>query len=450
MNKPLTIAPIILIICRVIESTVLDHSSRLDTPHCQSDVGIYSLNLYGETNENKTIIPIIQQFLLTLILDNIQTTTQKTRAFPITSIMQYDRHGQRSGNGDIPTNIIYCYECQCIFSSIPQYKYESEHMITLSQFHTLIKNRLDLRRYPKAKIKSIGLALLPKKGNFRKWYFGTTHSIEGKEKITFLPYLCGEVVLLEDSEPTEVKELNDEQKRTLSSIGQQWNIEEFQHTRQPIDIGLIQNKFAFQNPMPNVVNLPIKMAGSDKMYVPIEYAGMEEALNKIFGYEKAINPSYTDNYAYLTIDKNYVRAGSSQSRFIYHVDGFQSADYTNNTVQRNYTVTDIVPIEFVLSPLETKGLAGEIVGNWFESFTHQSEHVDKMKSIPLHIYHYDGYQVHIPTQTMATTDKTTLRVSFTPRQMNQLGNGINPLIDEEWTYLLTHLDSEVTSRGEAI
>lgn len=313
-------------------------------------------------------------------------------------------------------------------------------MKTISQFYTLVRNKLDLRRYPKSKVKSTGLALIDK-----KWYFGVMYNPKGGKKVTFIPYLSGVKASLDGEVPDEVKEQtnNDEQKRTLSSIGQTWSFDEFRHARQPIPIHKVEDRFAFQNPMPNVVDLPIKMTGDDTIYLPVEYEGMKEALSKIIAFEKVHNPKYGEYYAYLTVDKRVVQKGSYQGRIGCHVDGFQSAEQTIMEVQRNYSVFDIVPTEFVVSPMETRGLVGT-VGDWYDSFTHQSQHVEVIEAKPFEINHYDAYQVQRPTVALATTDRTHLKVSFTRRQLNKLGNGINPAIDYDWTYFLKDIVSQVT------
>jgi len=316
---------------------------------------------------------------------------------------------------------------------------ESERIMkTISQFYKLVRQKLDLKRYPKSKIKSTGLSLIDK-----KWYFGVIYDPKGKKKVTWIPYLSGIKASLGDV-PDEVKELtyNEQQKRTLSSIGETWNTDEFQHERQPIPIHKVEDRYAFQTPMPNVVELPIKMKGDDTLYLPVEYEGMTEALRKIIAYEKANNPNYGEYYAYLTIDKRVVREGSSQQQIGYHVDGFQSAEQTDTDVQRNYSVSDIVPTEFVCIPMETQGLMGTI-SDWYDSFTHQSQHIEKMKAKPFEINLYDAYQVHTPTVALATTDRSFLHVIFTRRQLTRLGNGINPLIQYDWTYSPQNIVSEV-------
>lgn len=420
---------------------VLDNTESKITAH-------YNLidTVNGGNIKHNYISYINQLILYSLVLDD-HLGNQIQKAYILQRIKNIGNYEQR--NLLHKQDNYHGYDIPAVFKSVAtQPKTESDdiEMITLSKFYTSVRNKLDLRRYPKTKVRSIGLSLMPDIGNFRKWYYGISHDPKGEEKITWIPYLNGDKVSLDSETLNEINELdlNDRQRQTLSTIGQQWNINEFKHEREPIDISTIQDRFAFMNPMPNVVNLPIKMAGDNEVYLPSEYEGMVEALSKIIAYEKANNPSYSDYYAYLTVDKTFVRKGSSQSRFVYHVDGFQSAEQTEMTVQRNYYVTNIVPNKYVLEPMETKGLIGDTIGEYYESFTYQAQYVEKMESIPLHIYLYDAYQVHSPTLTMATTDKTTLRVSFTQRQLNTLGNGINPLIPYEWTYTPNTLEAEVT------
>jgi hypothetical protein len=401
---------------------------------------------YGEHYIDKYIQKHIQQILNhSLVLDDqIDRIVQKAYT-PLQTIYDLGNYEQ--------SNYLYI-ENDHYGSFIPDFRrYRKQQpikesdikMITLSNFYKLVRNRLDLRQYPKSKVKSTGLSLMPNTGNYRKWYYGVMYNPKGEKKVTWIPYLSGVKASLEyDSKEIKEETYNytDEQQRTLSTIGQQWNIDEFKHARQPIPIHKVEDRYAFQYPMPNVVNLPIKMMGDDTIYLPVEYEGMSEALSKIFAYEKAVNPNYSDYYAYLTVDKRTILENSDQG--VYHVDGFQSAEQTNMTVQRNYAVCDVVPIQHVVDPMETRGLIGDTVGEFYKSFAHQSQHVDKMETVPFQIYLYDAFQVHKTTQAMVTTDRTYLRVSFTQRRLNRLGNGINPLIPHEWTYVPQNLEAEVT------
>lgn len=248
-------------------------------------------------------------------------------------------------------------------------KESDKHMITLGKFYTLVKKTLDLRRFPKSKVKSTGLAIYPEKGNYRHWYYGVKHIVDGEEKVNLIPYLSGESVPLETRKSIEVKEedCNDEENSSLSTIGQLGEKVDNIHL---INIGTIEDVFAFTFPMPNVVNLPIKQIG-EEFYIPVEYMGMVEALQKIVDYEKSINSNFTEYYAYITVD--------------------------NSVHSRDLSV-----------------------------LTNESEHTTIER---FQIYYGEVYQVFV-----TSTELPYLTVTFTTDKLNTIGNGINPLVPEKWTY----------------
>lgn len=302
-------------------------------------------------------------------------------------------------------------------------------MQTISNFYRTVEKRLDLNRFPKAEIKKAGLALINE-----HWYYGVIYDPNHNQRVTWIPYLSGKNSELPSLSVDTQGHYNPSQIRTLLGIGEVWNKQEFQYPRQPVPIAKVLNTYAFQAPMPNVVDLPIKMKGDSTIYLPYEYRGMGETIAKIIDCDKQINPHFDDYYAYLTVDKRPVKAGNSQRRYGCHVDGFQS-DLVEPKVRTRhcYVVSDTLGTEFITDGFEIKNI-GDTVNDWYESFQHQSEHMERVKAQPFEINLFDAYQVHTSTVATEDTERTLARVSFSVRQLNRIGNGINPLIKEEWKY----------------
>lgn len=377
VDTPLTNSPYeeAMIVCdgRITTHLGIDNGSPI-IPHCSGEKDKLGLcghhnaiykGGYIEQDNNLTNCNYVKQHINNLIVDDGITDTQPPQVFQAKT--SRTDHCADSG-AVLYTNRLIRYDYQNILVAIP-IKESDNNMITLSQFYTLVKKSLNLRRFPKSKVKSTGLAIYPKEGNHRFWYFGVRHKADDKEKVDWIPYLSGEGVPQWTRREPEVKENdNNDDEGSQSTIGQQGEKVNSIHT---LNIGTIEDVFAFTFPMPSVMNLPIKKVG-EEIYLPIEYMGMVEALQKIIDHQKSINPNFSKYYAYITVD----------------------------TLVSDHSLSIL---------------------------TSESEHTTVEK---FHIYYGgDNYQVFVKS-----TESPYLTVTLTTDKLNTIGNGINPLFPENWTY----------------
>lgn len=299
--------------------------------------------------------------------------------------------------------------------------------ITLSEFYETVERVLELDRFPNYDIKKAGLALINE-----NWYYGVIYKPNELYEAKWIPYLSGRGVELDIAHIEPRRSFTPSQIRTLLGIGDVWDYSNFQYGRQPVPFEKVLDKYAFTTPMPNVVDLPVKMAGDDTIYLPYEYRGMKEPLSKIIDFEKQINPRYDEYYAYITIDK---RKPDDLSEYGCHVDGFQSALVDPKVETSHSYVVSTEPTEFVTEGFDITDM-GETVEEWNNSFQRQTEHMEKMYLEPFDIGLFDAYQVHSPVVATTEMERTLFRVTFSVRQLDYIGNGFNPLIPYEWEYKL--------------
>ncbi|MEQ1920283.1 MAG: hypothetical protein ABL955_13910, partial [Elusimicrobiota bacterium] len=110
------------------------------------------------------------------------------------------------------------------------------------------------------------------------------------------------------------------------SLLEPWNLKHLLVPHMPVKIGTIEDREAFSKPVTSVLNMPVKMPGSE-IKVPAELAQFREFLQKIIDHEKAVNPDFDEFYMYLTVDQHAVKAGSTHRRPGVHIDGVQGARY---------------------------------------------------------------------------------------------------------------------------
>jgi hypothetical protein len=81
----------------------------------------------------------------------------------------------------------------------------------------------------------------------------------------------------------------------------------------------------FNRPPPagrGVLDLPIKVAGSGEIHIPVQLEFLKEAIYKAIAAEAAINPKFNEkSFVYVTFDRMFVRANESLRGTKTHIDG---------------------------------------------------------------------------------------------------------------------------------
>ena len=221
----------------------------------------------------------------------------------------------------------------------------------------------------------------------------------------------------------------------LNSI---WNLERFLTPRLPITAGTLtaEELIPFAAPgVPRVLDLPIKMPGSD-FRLPRELSQFAPAIQKMINYELAINPRCFDEYyAYLTVDQGTIRPGALQREAPCHVDGFQGARWNPKVkINHTYTVSDALPTVFYPQPFDFSNL-DESKHNFFWEMNRQvaaDNSASAWQGKNGEILLMDAYCVHRGVEATQPTARTWIRLSFETRIFDRLGNAHNPMFSYDW------------------
>lgn len=229
--------------------------------------------------------------------------------------------------------------------------------------------------------------------------------------------------------------------RCLHSV---WDLAEFMAPRRPVSLGVLsaEELGVFTRPgAVRVLDMPIKMPGSDEVRLPRALAQFAGVIQRILDVEaRLLSAEQRDEYhAYLTIDQRWVEPGTLHREAPCHVDGFQGARWspkcrTNHT----YTVSDVLPTAYYVQPFDFTGL-DEREHDYFWEMNAQvadTGEAYKWQSLPAELTLMDCYCVHrgVENSSSERVFRTWLRLSFEERRrvFDRLGNAHNPLFDYHW------------------
>lgn len=222
---------------------------------------------------------------------------------------------------------------------------------------------------------------------------------------------------------------------TVQDIDTLWDPKKFQIPRKPFVIGRVQNAEEYSRPATvRALHLPIKFPMSE-IRVPREYMQFREALDQIFSFEASVNNSFSDYYAYLTVDQRFVPSGASQRLPGAHVDGIPR-DRDNPYLQRidhSYLVTDNLGTRFFEHPFQLDRYDLRKT-NFFAVMRLLADEQLSSTTNPYEINLMNAYSVHSAMPSNQHCYRTFLRVEFSVLQFNRLGNAINPWFDYKWEY----------------
>lgn len=211
-----------------------------------------------------------------------------------------------------------------------------------------------------------------------------------------------------------------EAKKHLSSqyVGK-FSLDHFLMPEEPLPIG----RYTLPVISPNILRMPIKYPGS-QYRIPRMLKPILSLIETIADYEITYNALHDKSHCHITYERQFVLAGETQRMPGFHVDGFQKqGDY--KTVEHSYILTDCYPTEFSLKGYDLSS---------FNSWTHMFSVMDKLTEmntvIPVDsntIYLMSCYQVHRTPKLPRSTWRTFLRVTYTPRELEDNRNTVNPL-----------------------
>jgi len=146
-------------------------------------------------------------------------------------------------------------------------------------------------------------------------------------------------------------------------------------------------------------------------------------------FESIFNPDWEkDYYIYLTVDARVVKQGKTHRNGGWHFDGMQGRRYkTKLPVCHQYIMSTALPTEFNTGPVSAFGL-DENKHNWFTETGKQVKKENIFVADPYKIYFMTAYQIHRCAIALKNTPRLFLRLDFSLKKQDRLGNTKNPLI----------------------
>lgn len=225
--------------------------------------------------------------------------------------------------------------------------------------------------------------------------------------------------------------VEDRRSPVYGSLLDPWSLKHLLVPHKPVKIGEIEDRAAFSKPVTSVLNMPVKMPGSE-IKVPEELAQFREFLQKIIDHEKAVNPDFDEFYMYLTVDQHAVKAGTTHRRPGVHIDGVQGARYKVKLPPEHlYSASDRLGTVFYDQPFDLTALdpAKQHVHAELER---QAKEENARATPDFDIAFWDSYSVHRADVAKEDFMRTFIRVEFSKKRYDSEGDTHNPLFEYDW------------------
>lgn len=181
------------------------------------------------------------------------------------------------------------------------------------------------------------------------------------------------------------------------------------------------------------LDMPIKMAGDKEYRIPNEFKRFLDPISKMISWENAHNKNSLNFFAYLTVDQNKANAGEFHREPGCHVDGFQGARISPKvSCDRSYIALDCNCPSIWNQSFETVEDMDDATQNIFHEFDRTKHYSSEIKVNPYDIYFMDSYTVHSANKIISENTRTFLRLSYSVRQFDRLGNSKNNCFDYKW------------------
>lgn len=264
----------------------------------------------------------------------------------------------------------------------------------------------------------------------------TLQTVNIKYKNHDLGYkVMSEAILSSEGVSFEALNTIDYEKKSLERINTLWNEEEFSKVNLPQMLFQLKGseiEVYAKEELIRVLDMPIKFPGTNYR-LPKELAYLKPLVQKIATNEHLINNKINDYYCYITLDKRVVKKGTTTRKEGIHVDGFQGARLGKKLpIDHSYILSNNHPTIFYNQSFEVKSDWDKTCHNYFEGFEQQktgkSEVIYPNNSVLL----IDAYCLHEAPLVIEDTFRTFLRLSYTVREFDRLGNSHNSMFDYEW------------------
>lgn len=213
----------------------------------------------------------------------------------------------------------------------------------------------------------------------------------------------------------------------------------FKHSRLPIRIGNVLMKSMMG--LPSCLDMLIKLPSS-KIMLPEPYSLNDSLLhfiNQATDYEDSILPEWrTTRNLFLTLDYRFVEPGKTHRNAGWHFDGMQGERYVDKLpVCHQYISSSILPTEFSDMPFDAT-ILDERKHNWYKVIGNAiTDDKTLFKAMPDDILLMSAYQMH-RSPIASESDfgwRVFVRLDFTLKQFDRLGNSINPILPAPWKFV---------------
>jgi hypothetical protein len=233
----------------------------------------------------------------------------------------------------------------------------------------------------------------------------------------------------------------------------------FSLPRSPLSCGrLAVTASAFAAPLPSCLDMLVKLAAHDRLTVPLPYSkhrGVRAFVALCDRKERALlGKLYRNYYAYLTIDNRLVAPNTTHRNAGWHFDGMQGVRYpVKLPACHQYVVSDCLPTEFVCGSYDATHL-DEAQDNWFVALSNQVRPEDE-RFFPgiLEVVLMSAYQLHRSTPSLIAQRRMFMRLDYSLKQQDRLGNSLNPDLPAPWPYVTrdmpAHLSLPIQDTGWA-
>jgi hypothetical protein len=210
-----------------------------------------------------------------------------------------------------------------------------------------------------------------------------------------------------------------------------WDLSHMLDVHAPVRVGTLVDREAFSKPVVSVLNMPIKMPGTDYR-VPEELGQFREMLQKIIDHEAEANPHLDEFYAYLTVDNSPVKKGNTHRRGGIHIDGVQGARYpVKLPPEHTYSASDKVGTVFYNQPFDLRKLDPNR-HHVHAELERQAKPESRIATEDYGLYFWDSYSAHEAAVSDIDANRTFVRVEFSKKIYDGVGDTQSPMFDYHW------------------
>lgn len=212
----------------------------------------------------------------------------------------------------------------------------------------------------------------------------------------------------------------------LNSIGKSFSVDDFSEARTPVSLGTF-DLGSFRTEI-SVSDMAIKMPGMGYR-VPVELFALRAVLNTCAGVEQRINPEVDDYYAYLTVQHSTVTKGFAKRGLGAHSDSIQGPRIQpKQPIEHGYVIADRDPTRFFTHSFDLSGLDPDL--DWLGSEIKEQADVHRSLRLGLgELALFDAYTIHAGVPSETDGRRTFVRLLYSVRQFDRLGNTVNRLFD---------------------